>query len=278
MTVDSRRDGKAFLGLVAGAALVLGGVSAAQAEGPAVSAVNGKVEAMGGTLDGKGAGIAAGSVAFPLGQSFGGQIDVLGGTRDSATLKGFGGHAFWRDPSIGLAGIVGQRVGVGSAWANRIGAEGEYYLPSLTVAGTMGWQSGDIDNSLYAGMDLRLYATDDLALELGASGYSDERVGRIGAEWQPGLDFAPGLTVFADGGVGTSSYRHAMAGVRIYFGGEAKSLKRRHREDDPINPLMGIASRLASEVAAARAKAAGSAGGVSCPPGMVPNPFGPGCV
>ena len=44
-------------------------------------------------------------------------------------------------------------------------------------------------------------------------------------------DFLLSLTV--DGQLGEDGYTSVMAGLSLYFGGEDKSLIRRHREDDP---------------------------------------------
>jgi hypothetical protein len=39
--------------------------------------------------------------------------------------------------------------------------------------------------------------------------------------------------VFVDAMVGSDDYVSVMGGLRFYFGAEDKSLKARHREDDP---------------------------------------------
>ena len=44
------------------------------------------------------------------------------------------------------------------------------------------------------------------------------------------------MALFADGGVGEDDYSHLIGGVRIYFG-DNKTLKDRHRKDDPSNIL-----------------------------------------
>jgi hypothetical protein len=41
------------------------------------------------------------------------------------------------------------------------------------------------------------------------------------------------LSLTVDGQLGEDGYTSAMAGLSLYFGGEDKSLIRRHREDDP---------------------------------------------
>jgi hypothetical protein len=60
----------------------------------------------------------------------------------------------------------------------------------------------------------------------------------VGFEWRPGLVNAlPGITLFGDIGFGEHNYDHALAGFRVYFGGEDKPLINRHRDDDPL-PLL----------------------------------------
>ncbi len=68
------------------------------AEDPAVSAINGKIEALGGAVDGEGAGAALGSVTLPLGERFGLQADAAYGEIDGEELYGGGAHLFARDP------------------------------------------------------------------------------------------------------------------------------------------------------------------------------------
>ncbi len=80
-------------------------------------------------------------------------------------------------------------------------------------------------------------------IDASIQGFSDTRVGQIGIEWQPQTQFED-LSLFAVGGVGSDDLEYAMAGVKFYFGGSDKSLKLRHREDDPVNSLIGAAAGL----------------------------------
>ena len=77
---------------------------------------------------------------------------------------------------------------------------------------------------------------ENLLIEFGAQGGSGNALGTIQAEWQPLLSMAPGLTLFASGGIGDEDYSQALFGLRYYFG-SAKSLIERHRQDDPDNGL-----------------------------------------
>ena len=227
---------------------------------PAVSAINGKFEAIGGELNDSQLWAAAGSVAVPISGQFGAQVDGILADYSASDTYGIGLHGFWRDPEVGLAGFVVSHMDIGGTDINRYAAEGEYYLNNLTFAGTAGYQSGDSLETGFGAADIRWYATDDLMFEIGGSAISQARVGHIGVEWKAPVRFA-GVSLFADGAIGTDSYDHVIGGIRIYFGGGDKSLKRRHREDDPINSLVTGVTSAVSGVAGAAAAAGSSSGG-----------------
>jgi len=86
-------------------------------------------------------------------------------------------------------------------------------------------------------------SNDDLVIDLSGHAFSSTRVGGLGIEWRPQTT-VKGLSLFAFGGVGNNNIDYAMAGVRIYFGGEDKTLQARHREDDPVNLLINAAASL----------------------------------
>ena len=74
----------------------------------------------------------------------------------------------------------------------------------------------------------------------------------FGIEWQPPVHALAGLTIFADGAVGEDDYESVLGGMRFYFGESGfKSLKRRHREDDPDAVTLGIFNALSGGAAAA---------------------------
>jgi hypothetical protein len=64
-----------------------------------------------------------------------------------------------------------------------------------------------------------------------------DSVAKFGAEYQPGVKALPALSVFADAEIGEDDWNRVFVGLRFYFGGETKSLIRRHREDDPSGML-----------------------------------------
>ncbi len=112
--------------------------SLAYADGPAVSAINGKLSIEGGEINAHPAGIAIGSITAPLGFDFGGQADLGVGTSQGKRIWGVGGQLFARDPGIGLVGALAsyndrgvKRVTTAStitaANSGRVGAEAAYY-------------------------------------------------------------------------------------------------------------------------------------------------------
>ncbi|TAN72317.1 MAG: hypothetical protein EPN20_03780 [Magnetospirillum sp.] len=236
---------------------------------PAVSGLNGKVDLSGASLDGEDFNAASGSVAVPVGRAFGLQADGMVGDYSAVNVWAVGGHAFWRDPGLGLAGLVGSVTDVGTTKIYRYGIEGEYYLDRVTIAGTAGYQSGDSLHAGWGGLDLRYYPADNLLLEAGAGAISNERTGHVGAEWQAPFGLSTGFSLFADAAMGTSDYEHVIGGIRIYFGGGDKPLLRRHREDDPINLLVGgLTSAVSGAVSSTSTKAdtngGASVGGSGC--------------
>jgi len=54
-----------------------------------------------------------------------------------------------------------------------------------------------------------------------------------------------GISLFADIAKGENHYDHARVGLRCYFG-KGKSLKVRHRQDDPPNILHSVLNNIGS--------------------------------
>jgi uncharacterized membrane protein len=91
-------------------------------------------------------------------------------------------------------------------------------------------------------------------LEIGLRSSDEHTQGHAGAEY---LTKFHGLALFADGAMG-DGYEHVLAGVRVYFGKD-KSLIRRHREDDPLNPLLNIITATYERVASEKQKSSTTA-------------------
>jgi len=214
---------------------------AARAEGPAVSALNGKFSLESGRVSAQqqssAIGIAQGSVTAPLGHSFGVQLDGQATTAYSTFLAAAGLHAFWRDPEVGLFGPIASFGGGSGRQTARIGAEGELYAGLVTLGARAGYQELSLygqstSSSGFYGGRLSLYPLPDLMLALRGGQSGGFSAGGIRLEYQPELFDRRALSLFVDGAAGDGSFYRVTAGLRIYFGAQ-KSLIRRHREDDP---------------------------------------------
>jgi hypothetical protein len=208
---------------------------------PAVSVPNLKFETFGGwggANNGGGGGLygVAGALSMPIGQQYGLQIDALLGSWAGHTFYGTAGHLFWRDPSVGLAGIYGSFKHVDTPGGSNLGQiafEGEYYMPTTTVRGKIGWEGLDLPSRVFAKADLDWYATPDLALSVGYRYTGGESALALGAEWlTPHNVGGHRLAVFGEGRVGQNNHNSILAGVRLYTG-PAQTLKDKHRQDDP---------------------------------------------
>lgn len=233
---------------------------------PAISAVNGKldigyvhanVDDTFGNVDDINGGFVQGALSVPLSQRFGLQIDAgvqesslgLGdGSNENLTAYGIGGHLFWRDPRFAMLGFFGSYVRYDADIAQldqvRLLAEGEYYYKNFTLSGTAGVDLvstdlpfGDNEEFFTGSADLAYYFTDNIMAEIGVQHSFEETKFTVGFE-----------ALWERGGVSPSFYANAgfsddnttvMAGLRIYFAEQGKSLIRRHREDDPETDLFG---------------------------------------
>ena len=232
--------------------------------GEAVSALNAKIEAGGfhisfddngnddTDLESAHGYSVQGAVSLPLGSQFGLQIDAgaLHGSADANSpagsqgldmeAYGLGGHLFWRDPGTGLLGVYAHQTeydieGV-DITHRRFGVSGEAYLGNVTLKGFGGQDHVKYDSftdGTYwaASGEVDFYITDDFMLKAGVEHSFNATSGFAGIE-AAFSSSSVASSLFADVSFGNSGTT-AMAGLRFYFGPEAKSLKRRHREDDP---------------------------------------------
>ena len=214
---------------------------------PAVSKTNGKIELLGGSLDNDSAAALAGSLTAPLGHAFGVQVDGLAGNLDGNGTWGLGTYLFWRNPERGLLGLTASRNRLNDRDADRVGLEAEGYFDRFTLGAVVGRQSGDVKDGAYLGLSGSYYLNDNLMIQGAGQAIDGDHLYALGAEWQP-ASVHEGLAFFANATSGDGdAVDSALLGVRLYFGG-SKSLKQRHREDDPVNPLfnslMGTANGL----------------------------------
>lgn len=223
--------------------LMVAPVANAQADKPAVSALNGKISGEGGVtgFDGhsSGIGLAKGSITAPLGHSFGVQLDGLAGTAFNSAFGGGTAHLFWRDPSIGLVGPVVSMAAGGGERLGWYGAEAELYAGLFTFGAWGGYHDvvnnrfGTNANSGFYGGSLTVYPLPDLALSVGATSEFSRVTGVGTVEFQPDLFGRHNVSFYVNGDLADRSTFGVTAGIRIYFGAD-KALIRRHREDDPM--------------------------------------------
>jgi hypothetical protein len=202
---------------------------------PAVSQVNAKVGAFGGTIDNVSGWGVAGALSLPLQRQWGLQVDALAGTGGGASFWGAGGHLFWRNPTRGLFGLYASWVDwspVG-ATVSKIGVEGELYRGPFSLEGVLAFQGGTF-SGIAGSATAAFYAGDNLRLEgnyrfLQGVGH----IGGVGVEFQPKFNGRPSaLALFANADWGQSGYQTIIGGIKLYAGPQ-KDLIRRHREDDP---------------------------------------------
>ncbi|MEQ1523630.1 MAG: hypothetical protein ABL936_20380 [Aestuariivirga sp.] len=206
---------------------------------PAVSDINGKVEIGGGFADLDDISSdevfrGGAALSFPVGDMFGIQADVTALNVFGETAVGGALHAFTRDPNSYLLGAYGGYVDAGSADIWYIGPEAELYLGNVSIEAIGGYMdiSDGIGSEFYAVGDVAFYATDNLRLQVGASTVAGFESARAGLEWFMSDTGIP-ASFTLEGRLGEDGFSSATAGFNLYFGGEDKSLIRRHREDDP---------------------------------------------
>ena len=218
------------------------GIVAAASE-PAVSAINGKLDANYGAINRSSTRGVSGSLSVPLGHRFGAQFDGLYQHGFSTNIYGVGTHFFARDPSKGLIGVAFSGMTSQKFTDVIVGVESEYYFKKVTLGAVAGWDNYDshvattfpglVDhqNFVAARVYAAIYPMDDLMVRIEYQSRFNHNFYVAHVEWQTPVN---GVAVFADGGVGENGYAHLMGGVRVYFGG-SKALKDRHRKDDPSN-------------------------------------------
>ncbi len=232
--------------------------SKALTQAPAVDGINGKAEALGGSLAGHTLLGAAGSFSIPLAYQYGLQVDGLVGTLRNDFLGGVAVHAFWRDPARGLVGAYGSFSYLerfGGARLGHFGLEGALYIGRATLEGVIGVQSGsrvsgavgrftetiDLKTRFFDRVDLAYYLSDDVRLAIGHRYTGGRHQLAVGGEWGFPVFGDRMAALFVEGRLGQGNLDSVWGGIRVYTGQKPKSLIRRHREDDPGNALAGEA-------------------------------------
>lgn len=216
--------------------------------GTAVSGMNGKVGVSTGSMDSDTGKNVMGSFSAPLGTNFGFQVDALYTDVAERDFYGLGAHLFWRDSDKGLLGITAGGVrenDVLDSWA--VGTEGEYYLDKITVGAQAGVANIDYkggsapfistdETDFYATAEVGFYPVDNVLVSLTYTRAFNNNLTQGQIEYQTPIN---GVSLFADVAQGDNDYDHALVGLRYYFGSD-KSLKLRHRQDDPPNVLNAV--------------------------------------
>lgn len=264
--VGSARTPKQATRWGAAAALVaLSGLSvAAAADLPAVSAPNGKIDVNTGNYDSTtGGALVNGSFSLPLGHSYGLQVDGAFGQMIHENYNGVGAHLFWREPSKGMLGLIASTNDLDGVDLSRVGVEGEAYLGDFTLGGRASRQNGDADRGDVARIEGSWYVTDNLMLDAYSERADTLMSNKISVEWQPQSLGVPGLALFAASTVAGHDYDSTVIGARYYFGTN-KSLKSRHRLDDPESLVPDGANVLVDRVYQNRAGKGGGGYGYGC--------------
>ena len=216
---------------------------------PAVSGINGKIEASAGWadidgLDDTGTFRGGASLSIPVGDLFGLQADFAAVNQFNDTAIGGTLHAFTRDPNAYLFGAIGGFGHLGSTDLYYVGPEVELYLDSVSIEATGGYMNVDFGGSsrqdVFAIGDLAFYATENFRLDIGASTIAGFKSGHAGLEYLLADTGVP-VALTLDGRLGDDNFRSISAGFKFYFGGDSsKSLIHRQREDDPRNRSLDI--------------------------------------
>ena len=216
----------------------------------AVSEVNGKLDATYGKIDDTYTRGLFGSLSLPVGHTFGVQFDGLYAHANDDDFYGAAGHFFARKPEQGLIGVALGGLYSGDIESYVAVVEGEYYFDKVTLGGYAGYNNvqTDIrfptfntdlrDENNFAVLNLyaAVYPIENLMVKFEYANRVERNFYSVQVEYQTPVR---GLSVFVDAGVGDHHYSHLLGGLRYYFGSD-KTLKSRHRHDDPPNILNGM--------------------------------------
>jgi hypothetical protein len=227
-----------IIGGLLAAAVIAASAICAQAQQPAVSAPNGKLEFDAGALNlpSSFAGRVAGTLTLPVGDTFGIQADF-----SAASVSGFTGstalHFFTRDPQRYLVGGTLGAVWTPGTAIIAAGPEAELYMDMWTLEAWGGValvqpKSGANHAGVFGMADIAYYPASNFRVSAGVSlldGYSALHLGTeyLFTEGTIPLAFTGEARLGQDGSI------LATIGLRAYFGAPHKSLIDRHRQDDP---------------------------------------------
>lgn len=217
---------------------------------PAVDGLNFKADGFGGTIANRDVYGSQGAVSIPLGGQFGLQLDGALGGFDNRFFASGAAHAFWRDPSRGLAGFYTSHTywdQIGGVHVDRYGGEGALYLDRWTFEGTLGVETGSnksavvgpfidtvaIRTRFFDQISANYYLTDNLRVSVGHAYTAGLNALTLGGEWGFRVNQQTMGSLFVEGRAGEGDFHGIYGGLRFYFGNHDKTLIRRNREDDP---------------------------------------------
>lgn len=212
----------------------------------AVSELNGKIDASYGSFDSFEGKTVEGSFSVPVAEIFGFQFDGLYGDVEDVEFKGVGAHFFWRDFETGLIGLSAGGISGDVVDSFELGVEAEYYIDWLTLGAKGGYSSIEYDQPVpfietdesgaFGLVYATMYPLEDLSLTFGVEQRFDNTSVRCDVEYELPVD---GLSILARTMIAEHDYEHVLFGLRYYFGGE-KTLKQRHRHDDPRSVIQDV--------------------------------------
>lgn len=231
---------------VAAAILLVSVIPPGAAWAQAVSGINGSVGYEGGWMESDGGHNVSATLSVPIVSNFGFQADGLYTRVSERDFYTGSGHFFWRKPETGLIGLAGGGLSQEAMRSFMGGVEGEYYLKYFTLGAYAGVGSITYDNpapfidtdvtKFVGSASAGAYPWENLLVGVAYSYLYDNNLVQGRLEYQTPLR---GLSLTVDLARGDHGYDHALFGARYYFG-KKKSLKARHREDDPL----GMAQRI----------------------------------
>jgi len=186
------------------------------------------------------------SLAFPVGQSFGLFTNFTAAALGSNGVYDVNSNFYWRAPSTGLIGAIGdygEFTGTNGFKYGMGGANAEGYFGRVTlyaVGGAFGIQG--LSTHGLGTIGAAYYPTDNLQLSLGGYDFGGISGAQAGLEYllSKPAGSTVAVTVGADGYVGNHGTAGAMARLRFLSGLDGpnnKTLIERRREDDGISSL-----------------------------------------